>query len=76
MTNRVELPDDDSFVQVTDGTNSAWITGGHIYVGTDTPDKNSATQPVPSDGAMISSPAIVWVRKRGRKGQSIIVSKW
>lgn len=78
MTSNVKLPSDGSFVKVTDGTNSAWITGtGHVYIGTDDPDANSVTQPIPFDGMVARAPAIVWVRSRGSKKElTLQVATW
>lgn len=79
MTSNVKLPSDGSFVQITDGTNSAWVTGsgGHVYIGSGTPDANSPTQAIPFDGMVARAPAIVWVRSRGSKKElTLQVATW
>lgn len=65
MTTKLALPADFSFVQVTDGTNNALISGltnsVGVFVGSDTPDASSPCHLI-SEDLLVTAPAIVWVR--------------
>ena len=78
MTEKVTLPEDGSFIKVTNGTNNAWVSGDcYYYIGSGTPNSESAVHPSPADGNIfIYSPVIVWVRHRSAMAPQIVVSTW
>lgn len=85
MTTPLVLPADLSFVQITDGTNSAIVTGLDnsvgVYIGSTAPNANSPFHLLKDSELTISSPAVLYVRllrkpPLGVEDKSLIVSVW
>lgn len=82
MTNPVELPQDMSFVKITDGTNSAIITNLDnsvgVYIGSTAPTADSTIHLLQDTELTVSPPAVVYLRstRKGAAGKRVIVSVW
>jgi len=85
MTVITVLPADFSFVQITDGTNNAIVSGLDnsvgVYIGSTAPDGNSVTHMLSDTEITVSSPAVLYLRllrkqPAGSKPKSVVVSTW
>lgn len=85
MTTPLVLPADLSFVQVTDGTNNAIVTGLDnsvgVYIGSTAPDVNSTVHLLNDSELTVTSPAILYVRMLRKpplwvSPKTLVVSKW
>lgn len=85
MTTPLVLPSNLSFVQVTDGSNNAIVTGLDnsvgVYIGSTAPDANSTVHLFSDSELTVNSPAILYVRMLrkpplGVSAKTLVVSKW
>lgn len=82
MTNSVELPQDMSFVKITDGTVGAVITNLDnsvgVYIGYTAPRADSPIHLLRDPELTVSPPAVVYFRltRKVADGKRVIVSVW